>query len=127
MTEVVLDASALLAFLRREKGAERVAAVLPGCYMSSVNVAETISKMIEYGDTLEEASYQIDRLRISVVPFDEAQAKIVASLWKQTRQGGLGIGDRACLALALAKSLPAYTTESEWQKCHTGVKIIKIR
>lgn len=125
--EAVLDASALIAFICEEKGAEKVAAVLPRCCISSVNLAETYSKMIEYGKPLEGVSYQVERLRIPIVPFDEEQARIVASLWRQTRPAGLGLGDRACLALAFSKSLPAFTTEKEWLKCQTGVKIVKIR
>jgi ribonuclease VapC len=127
VTEVVLDASALIALLRGEKGAEKVLAVLPDCCISSVNVAETISKMIEYGDSLEQSAYQIERLRLDTVPFDDEQARIVASLWKRTRPAGLGLGDRACLALALSRSAAAYTTEGQWSKCETGVKIFKIR
>ena len=127
MTEAVLDASALIAFLREEKGANKVAAILTRSCISSVNLAETYSKMVEYGRPLEGVIYQVQRLRIMIVPFDEEQARIVASLWKQTRPAGLGIGDRACIALALVKSVPALTTEGEWEKCQTGIKIIKIR
>jgi ribonuclease VapC len=127
VTEAVLDASALIAFLRQEKGAEKVATILTQCCISSVNLAETYSKMIEYGKPLEAVAYQIERLKIEVIAFDEEQARIVASLWKQTRPAGMGLGDRACLALAIAKSLPAYTTDAEWLKCDTGVMIINIR
>jgi uncharacterized protein with PIN domain len=44
VAEAVLDASALLAFLRNEPGAEEVAAVLKLSCISAVNLAETISK-----------------------------------------------------------------------------------
>jgi PIN domain nuclease of toxin-antitoxin system len=125
--EAVLDASALIAFLREEKGADKVASVITRSCISSVNLAETYSKMIEHGKPLEGVVYQVERLRIEVVPFDEEHARIVASLWKETRPVGLGLGDRSCLALALSKSLPALTTDGEWQKCKTGVNIIKIR
>ena len=62
--------------------------------------------MIEYGKPLDEVGYQIERLRIRVIPFDADQAKVVASLWKATRVG-VFLGDRACLALAMQTSLPA--------------------
>ena len=61
MAEAVLDASALVAFLRDEPGADKVAAVLAQSCMSAVNLAETISKMVEYGKPLDEVSYQIKR------------------------------------------------------------------
>lgn len=127
MAEVVLDASALLAFLRKEPGAEKVTAVLSESCISSVNLAETLGKMVEYGKSLEDVSFQIERLDIPVIPFDTEQAKIAASFWKATRSVGMSLGDRACLALALNLSLPAFTTEGDWLKCDLGVKVVKIR
>lgn len=70
VAEAVLDASALLAFLRKEPSAEEVAAVLRLSCISAVNLAETISKMVEYGKPLDDVAYQIERLRIPVMPFD---------------------------------------------------------
>jgi ribonuclease VapC len=84
VAEAVLDASALLAFPRNEPGAAKVAAVLPLSCISAVNLAETISKMVEYGKPLDEVGYPIERLRIPAIPFDAVQAKIVTSLWKVT-------------------------------------------
>jgi PIN domain nuclease of toxin-antitoxin system len=83
--------------------------------------------MIEYGKDLDAVAFQIERLQIPVVPFNGEQAKLVASLWKRTRAVGMSLGDRACLALALKTSLPAFTTEAEWLKCKLGVKVVKIR
>jgi ribonuclease VapC len=127
VAEAVLDASALLAFLRDEPGADKVAAILTRSCISAVNLAETISKMVERGKPLEEAGYQIDRLRIPVISFDAVQAKIVASLWKTTRVAGLSLGDRACLSLAMQTALPALTTERDWGKCGLELEIVKIR
>ncbi len=127
MAEAVLDASALLALLRKEAGAEKVAAVLTRSCISSVNLAETYSKMVEHGKRLEEVVYQVDRLRIAVIPFDAGQAQTAASFWKLTRSAGLSLGDRACLALALETGAPAFTTEKEWLKCDVGAQVVKIR
>jgi PIN domain nuclease of toxin-antitoxin system len=127
VAEAVLDASALLAFIRREPGAEKVAKVLPRSCISAVNLAETLGKMVEHGKPLEESAYQIERLRIAVFPFDEQQARVAASFWKPTREVGMSLGDRACLTLALNLSLPAFTTEDAWTKCDLGVEVVKIR
>lgn len=56
MAEAVLDASALIALLRKEPGAEKVAAVLTRSCISSVNLAETYGKMVEYGKRLEDVA-----------------------------------------------------------------------
>jgi PIN domain nuclease of toxin-antitoxin system len=127
MTEAILDASALLAFLRKEPGAERVAAVLTASSICAVNLAEAFGKMVEYENSLEAVAYQVERLRIPVIPFDAEQARIAASLWKATRLAGLSLGDRACLALAMKTSLPALTTERKWEECGLPIKVIKIR
>ncbi|MGE5296330.1 MAG: type II toxin-antitoxin system VapC family toxin [Solirubrobacterales bacterium] len=127
MAEAVLDAPALLAFLQNEPGAEEVAAVLTRSCISAVNLAETISKMVEYGKPLDDAGYQIERLRIPVIPFDAEHAKMVASLWKATRVAGLSLGDRACLAIGLKTGLPVLTTERAWAKVKVGVDVGVIR
>jgi ribonuclease VapC len=127
MSEAVLDASALIAFLRKEKGAERVQETLASACISAVNVSETIAKLAEYGKSVEEISLHIDRLQIPVVPFDEEQARMAASLREPTRAVGLSLGDRACLALALQRGLPALTTETVWLGWDVGVKVVKIR
>jgi PIN domain nuclease of toxin-antitoxin system len=128
MTEsAVLDASALLALLRQEPGHQKVAAVLSQSCISAVNLAEVLGKMVEYGKPLEEAAYQVERLRILVIAFDAEQAQIAASMLGKTRKVGLSLGDRACLALAIKTSLPAFTTDRAWEKCAVGVKVVKIR
>ncbi len=127
MTEVVLDASALIAFLREERGADKVAAVLAESCISAVNLAETYGKLVEYGKPLDAVASQIDRLQIPVISFDAEQAQIAASLWNKTRAVGMSLGDRACLSLAMKIGAPAFTTEREWEKCGLGVKIVKIR
>jgi ribonuclease VapC len=127
VAEAVLDASALIAFLRREPGADKVAEVLANSCISAVNLAETLGKMVEHGKPLEATSYQVERLRIEVIPFDEEQARIAASLWKQTRSVGMSLGDRACISLALKTSLPAFTTEEAWAKASLGINLVKIR
>ena len=49
MSEVVLDASALLALLRDEPGAAKVADAIGDARMSSVNYAEVVSHFIHAG------------------------------------------------------------------------------
>jgi ribonuclease VapC len=127
LAEAVLDASALLAFLRGESGADELTAVLTRSCISAVNLAKTISEMVEYGKSLDDVGFQIERLRIPVIPFDAEQAKMVASLWKSTRVVGLSPGDRACLSLGLKEDLPVLTTERAWSKINVGVSVGLIR
>jgi PIN domain nuclease of toxin-antitoxin system len=127
MAEAVLDASALLAFLQNEPGADKVEAVLTRSCVSAVNLAEALSKLVQYGKPLEAVSYQIDRLRVPVFPFDTGDAKVVASLWPPARASGLSLGDRACLSLGLRLGVPVLTAERAWATLKVGVDVGVIR
>jgi PIN domain nuclease of toxin-antitoxin system len=127
VTDAVLDASALIAFLLNEKGADKVAAVLTRSCISAVNLAETFSKLVEYGKSLDAVAFQVDRLQIPVIPFDGEEAIILASLWEVSRAAGLSLGDRACLALGLKRQIPVLTADQRWKAVNVGVKVQVIR
>ena len=55
MAEVVLDASALLALLNQEPGADVVAASLPEAVVSAVNLSEAVAKLIDLGIAADQA------------------------------------------------------------------------
>src|SRR5262249_4561210 len=127
VNSVVLDASALLALVRKEKGAEVVERHLEGAVVSSVNYSEVLKKTVEAGGKIEEAAVRMEGLQLKIIPFGERQAAMAAGLYPKTRNKGLSFADRVCLALALELSLPALTTEEKWEKCETGVKVVRIR
>jgi len=116
----VLDASALLAFLREEPGAEAVARALEaGAAMSAANWAEVLSKAAEVGedpDTLAERLQRDGLLgdALQVVALNAADGPGIARLRPITRERGLSLADRACLALAQPLALPALTTDRAW-------------
>lgn len=117
MTKNVLDASAVLAVLNSEPGEEKVVPLLAESAISSVNLTEVGAKLLEAG--MDEASAQIavSVLGIGeVVVFDEKLAWEAARLRPLTKQFGLSLGDRACLALAIQLNVPAVTAEKQWSK-----------
>lgn len=126
MTEAVLDASALIAFLREEPGAERVRRVLPAS-ICAVNLSEVIAKMASRGTPLEEVCRHIEQLRTEVVPFDASLARATASLLPPTKHLGLSLADRCCLALGLTSGLPVLTADRDWAKLEVGVRVEVIR
>lgn len=111
---VVLDASALLALLHGEPGAEVVAACLPGSVISAVNLSEVIAKLSERGMPAEAIRLALDGLPIDVRPFDINAAYAAGELRPGTRAAGLSFGDRACLALAARLGVPAVTADRAW-------------
>ncbi len=119
---VVLDASALLALLNGEDGAEAVAAVLPEAAVSAVNISEVVAKLAEAGMPRKAIRDALQGLPLDVVPFDQEQAYEAGLLRPSTRGIGLSLGDRACLSLALRLALPALTADRTWQQLAGGAK-----
>lgn len=127
MSEHVLDASALLAVMLEERGAEKVRELLPGAIVGAVNLAEVVAKLQERGAPDENIDRNIARLNLPVIPFDAAHAMTAGKLRARTRSLGLSLGDRACLALALARGLPAVTTDRGWAALDIGAEVIVAR
>jgi PIN domain nuclease of toxin-antitoxin system len=128
MNRVVLDASAMLAVISGEPGAEKLTAdLLARAVGSTVNLAEVQTKLVSRGWTSAQAWEDATSPVREVVPFDEEQARIAGDLVTQTRHLGLSLGDRACLALAIALKVPVYTAEKAWKKLKVTVRIHVIR
>jgi ribonuclease VapC len=127
VTRVVLDASALLAFLLDEPGAVAVTALLPRAAISAVNHSETLAQLVDRGKPLAEAVAGLARLRVEVVPFDSGSSAVAASLRAASKRLGLSLGDRACLALGLARQLPVVTTDRAWTRFDVGVVVNCVR
>jgi len=122
-----LDASALLAFLFREPGHERVAPHLSRACMSTVNLGEVLTRFARDG---HDPALVLARLRespLELVPFLAEHAALAAALEPRVRHLGLSLGGRACLALALARRVPALTADRAWLALDLGVEIRCIR
>jgi PIN domain nuclease of toxin-antitoxin system len=127
VTDVVLDASAVIAVLKREKGHEKVLAALRTAKVSAVNIAEAGSHFTNAGYSMAQVSSMLDGLALQIASFDRDQAMEAARLRPLTRVLGLSLSDRACLALARQLRLPAMTTDRAWTKLQVGVQVIAIR
>jgi ribonuclease VapC len=124
MNEIVLDASAMLAIIFHEPGAERLTEeILDHAVASTVNLAEVQSKLVKKGYIPEEAWEDALELVTAVEPFTSDHAKIAGDLITTTEKYGLSLGDRSCLALAIALKAPVYTTEQLWRNLKVGVPI----
>jgi ribonuclease VapC len=129
----VLDASAVLAYLNRETGAEVVADLLAaGASVSAVNLAEVLSTGVDRGVAAERLVARLAEVGVlqgamSVAPFTAEDASAVASLRPATHRAGLSLGDRACLALARRLDAPAVTATAAWSEVDVDVEILLIR
>ena len=129
----VLDASALIALLHEEEGAETVAeAIAAGAAISVVNLAEVLSKLAEAGKDPDEASGELrdaagDTDALAIEPLSEIDCVEVARLRPKTRELGLSLADRSCLALAMRLGVPALTADHDWAEVDVDVEIRLIR
>lgn len=129
----MLDASALLAYLRDEPGRDRVEeALLKGAEMSAANWAETLAKLSDIGQDPEKTTAVLQQegllgQLLVIVPFDEASALETARVRRATLSLKLSLADRACLALGRQHALPVLTADRAWRSAALKVKIVPIR
>lgn len=119
MSDVILDASAALAVLLRERGGETVLDLIrtaDNVFISAVNLTEVFTRLTDLG--VEAAVTRVSALgpQLNIVPFTEDHALAAARLRPLTRHLGLSLGDRACLALAQERQLAAVTTDATWSR-----------
>ena len=127
MTRVVLDASALLAFLHDEPGGQQVSTILEGAGVLSVNWSEVLQKSLQRDVDIDGMQHEFAEIGVRFEPFTPEQAEIAARLFTLTRSHGLSFADRACLALALDKQLPVMTADRAWGTLGLEVGIQLIR
>jgi PIN domain nuclease of toxin-antitoxin system len=125
--EVVFDASVLLAILQQERGVGRALEVAERAVISAVNLAEVQTKLVEKGNDTRVALQLIQSTDCTSIPFEDIQAAVAGSLVAVTRRYGLSLGDRACLALALVRKAPVYTTDRVWSQLDLDLKVEVIR
>jgi PIN domain nuclease of toxin-antitoxin system len=116
----IVDASALLAYLADEPGAEVVERALGDvAAISTANWAEVLSKLAVEGHDPVKTVRRLEaegllHEALELVPLTPVDAVTIASLRPRTKPLGLSLADRACLALGLRLGLPILTTDNAW-------------
>lgn len=123
----VFDASAVLAILNEEAGADRARTFLKSSLMTSVNAVEVGTRLVDKGADPEQARNSLRFLKIRIVEFDAYLGDLAVELREPTRSRGLSLADRACLALAVREGLPAITADREWASLELPCVIELIR
>jgi ribonuclease VapC len=120
---MVLDASAVLAVFLHEKGWDTVAEEFKNARMSAVNASEVLTRLVDKGASPRIIASAERAMADMAEPFDYAQATRAARLRLATREAGLSLGDRACLALAEAIVAPVVTADKAWATLRLGVPL----
>ncbi len=124
---IVADASAIIALLVGEPFTRFEPSRLANASISAVNLSEVLTRLQEIGMPESAAASAVGRLNLRVIVFDEPQARATARLRPVTRQAGLSLGDRACLALGDRLGCPVVTADRVWASLDVGVEIVLIR
>jgi ribonuclease VapC len=126
----VLDASALLALIRREPGADRVtAAMIARPVMATLNMGEVAQRLILMGLPRNDIGALLAAYPLTLVDLDTDLALAAGFAAPVTRALGLSFGDRVCLMLAKRQVWPALTADRDWVKVADalGVQVELIR
>ena len=128
--EKAMERAKALSEIGDDEGAKmwrRVAEMIDGSCMSTVNLAEVLTRFTRDG---HDAAAVLARLRASAIewaPFTEVQAAVAAELAPLAMPYGLSLGDRACLALALTRGEPAVSADRQWARLDLAIPVEIIR
>lgn len=126
--KIVFDSSVLIMLFAKEAGYEIVKQHMKHAIISSVNIAEVYKYCMEVQNLTEEDCRTLIKLSgIKVIEFCEEQALITAKIIKKTKQYGLSLGDRACIALAMLKNYPVLTCDKIWGKVDLDIEFVMAR
>ncbi len=122
---IVLDASAVLAFLQEEPGADVVGQALESmdCIVTAANHSEIIAKALDRGMALEAIEGVLAELGYAVEDIKAGDGLRAGAMRPQTRASGLSLGDRLCLAVATRLQAPVLTADRPWLALATGLDL----
>ena len=115
---LLLDASALLAYLLDEPGADLIDDRLHESAISSVNLGEVATRVAARGGDPRDVIDEVLDSGLDVYEFTFTNSVRLMDVNTLERRWGitLSLGDRCCLATAMAEDLPVLTADREWTR-----------
>jgi PIN domain nuclease of toxin-antitoxin system len=125
----VLDTSAVLAWLFRERGEQVVDRMLEHAALSTVNLAEVLHRSDEAGMRTDHLQRDLEALGLHVVAFTDEDAGLVQEVRRAAQRERLllALADRCCLATGLRLNLPVVGGDRAWERLRLGIDVHPIR
>lgn len=140
MPPVVLDASALVAFVLKERGYDALKKVIAGAHgtvVASTNMVEALDVARRKGHprSSDDLLDDLRQLSVRIEPVTEDDVLEAVFVLRRAQEekgrhaqvGGVSLGDATCLAVAKRLGLPVVASDTAWDVLGTGVTVLAFR
>ena len=121
----LLDASAVLAWLQKEPGADQLDAIIEHSSIGAANWSEVLQKSWQHGRDGDEVAALLETLGLEVESVTPELAVEAARMWP--RCPDLSLADRLCLAAGKARAATVWTADRSWANRSLGVAVKLLR